>query len=33
MDALAAALGEAAEKRVGRRDDMTVAVLKIRDIA
>lgn len=33
MAALAAALGEAAEKRVGRRDDMTVAVLKIRDIA
>ncbi len=33
MDALAAALGEAAAKRVGRRDDMTVAVLKVRDIA
>ncbi len=33
MDALAAALGEAAVARVGRRDDMTVAVLKVRDIA
>ena len=33
MEALAAALGEAAEKRVGRRDDMTVAVLKVREIA
>ncbi|MBE6659430.1 MAG: hypothetical protein E7604_13450 [Ruminococcaceae bacterium] len=33
MDALAAALGEAAVARVGRRDDMTVAVLKVREIA
>ncbi len=33
MDALASALGEAAAKRVGRRDDMTVAVLKVREIA
>ncbi len=33
MDALAAALGAAAANRVGRRDDMTVAVLKVREIA
>ena len=33
MDALAAALGEAAANRVGRRDDMTVAVLKVRELA
>ena len=33
MDTLAAALGEAAVSRTGRRDDMTVAVLKVREIA
>lgn len=33
LDALAAALGEAAAARVGRQDDMTVAILKVRDIA
>ena len=33
MDALAAALGEAAEARIGRRDDMTVTVLQVREIA
>jgi len=33
LDALAAALGTAAAARVGRRDDMTVAVLKVREIA
>lgn len=32
MDALARALGEAAVRRIGRRDDMTVAVLKVRDL-
>lgn len=32
-DALALALGEAAAARTGRRDDMTVAVLNIREIA
>lgn len=33
MDALARALGEAAVQRIGRRDDMTVAVLEVRDLA
>ena len=33
MDALARALGEAAVQRIGRRDDMTVAVLEVKDIA
>ena len=33
MEALAQALGTAAMARTGRRDDMTVAVLQVREIA
>ena len=33
MDALAAALGEAAAARIGRGDDMTVTVLQVKEIA
>ena len=33
MDALARTLGETAVQRIGRRDDMTVAVLEVKDIA